>query len=607
MHMPRTPSARERAALQLHRVAPYLAALGLNFLLFVPSYLCAPQETRFLPFFPDHFGHRHRFGLNSISAYHYVLTLVLRRDNLDMFRWSIDFALMLVVIFVSARSAARVWAQRACAVLYVLLWLFLAYHVGVAHFFERSPALLEDARLSLNLWHYLEGQARYSPLIVLGALAALWLLGVLARRTFAALQLRAAGWSRARLACVCSSWLLPALASLAYYGAQPDDPLWQLTSKRVLYNYRTSRAEAARLAAFRSAPPDLRYEAFSHVQLERKPDVYVLMLEAYGEILSTWDMRDAYESLMRQSEARLTHSGYHAASTYSASPVHGGNSWFSIATVNTGVHVDRPQIFADLERVSARVPSLAKFFREQGYLTHSLQPGSGERFGLHRFDTYHHEIPVDGTTIDYHGKVYGWARIPDQYSLGVFRERYFRPSARPRYTFYMCLSTHFAWEAVPTHVRDWHALAQPELDVQSVSDAWPLPDTYERIGTVNRQNYFRSVSYEWQLLTEWLQAEAGHDNVILIVGDHQPRLEWNVPGAVTMNTPVHVLSQDAELVQRFVAQGFQPGLFADPNTGTKLQHEGLFSLLVSQLAARYGAEGSASYFPHGLPLAALNR
>ena len=73
-----------------------------------------------------------------------------------------------------------------------------------------------------------------------------------------------------------------------------------------------------------------------------------------------------------------------------------------------------------------------------------------------------------------------------------------------------------------------------------------------------------------------------------------------------MNTPVHVLAQDPQLVERFVAQGFQPGLYAEPRSATKLQHAGLFSLLISQLAARYAAE-PAAYYPHGLPLAALQR
>ena len=605
MHAPRTPSARERAVLALQRAAPYLALVALNCALFVPSFVCSRPVASFWPFFPEKHAHG-AFGADLRSAYQYVLALGLRRDNLDVFRASIDFAALLTLVVWTARSRLRHWACALAAIYYVALWLFLAYHHGVAHYFERTPALGEDMRLALNLWHFLEGYARYAAPAVALALGALWLLGTSARRSFAGLQLRAAGWSGSRRLLLGACWIAPAVASLLWFGVQRDDPLWQLSSKRVFYNYQASRAEAVRLRELRDAPADLRYEAYSELRLARKPDVYLLMIEAYGEILATWDMRDAYQSLMSDVAQRLGRAGYHAATAYSAAPVHGGTSWFSIATVHTGVTIDRPQIYAALEHVGARVPSLTRFFREQGYLTHSLQPGSWDRSGLHRFDLFHHAIPVDGETLAYRGKKYGWGRIPDQYSLGVFRERFFRPVEQPRYAFYMCLSTHYPWDGVPNHVRDWPALASPELVVDAVDDTWPLANGYERIGTELRRSYFRSVSYEWQLLVEWLAAEARRDNVVLIVGDHQPRLEWNVPGAVTMNTPVHVLSQDRVLVDRFVAGGFEPGLYAEPKQASKLQHAGLFSLLISQLSARYASQ-PATYYPHGLPLPALQR
>jgi hypothetical protein len=365
------------------------------------------------------------------------------------------------------------------------------------------------------------------------------------------------------------------------------------------------------MAQLRSAPPDLRYEAFSDVRLERKPDVYLIMLEAYGEILSTWDMNDAYQELMMRVQQRLGHAGYHSATAYSAAPVHGGTSWFSISTVHTGIQIDRPQAYDALQRVGARIPSITRFFREQGYLTHALQPGVQLHTGLNRHDLFNHEIPVDAATLDYHGPDYGWGVIPDQYSISLFRERYFRPSDRPRYAFYMGVSTHYIWENVPPYVRDWKTLQEPEPKRQDFDDSWAKlnPKATRRIGTDMRRDYFRSVVYEWRLLTEWFEAEAKRGNVILIVGDHQPRLEWDVPGGVTMNTPVHVISQDEALVERFKTRGFQDGMYAHPSAGPKLQHAGLLSLLLSGVSESYAAEGSpkATYFPEGLPLAGLNR
>lgn len=604
MHAPRIPTRLERARLWSQRALPYLGLLLLNFWLFVPRFFTA--EARLLPFTPEAESDS---ALTRVLGY--PLQLFVQRDNLDVFRFSIDLAAAVLFLIWTARKPPRRALRVLCTTLYVVLWVFLAYHHAVAHFYERKPALFEDIRLSLNLWHFVEGYAHYGFLVIVGALLYLALLSWLVARCFAALQLRAAGWTRRFKQRVSGLLVAPAALSLVCFGAKPDQPTFQVTTKAVTANFRASVREAKRMAQLRSAPPDLRYEAFSSIKLERKPDVYVLMLEAYGEILSTWDMNDAYGALMQRVQERLGHAGYHAASAYSAAPVHGGTSWFSISTVHTGIQIDRPQAYDALQRVGARIPSITRFFREQGYLTHALQPGVQLRTGLNRFDLFNHHIPVDAATLAYQGPEYGWGVIPDQYSISLFRERYFRPTEQPRYTFYMGVSTHYIWENTPPYVRDWKTLQQEKPKRQDYDDTWgPLqPKLMRRIGTDLRRDYFRSIIYEWRLLTEWFEAEAKRGNVILVIGDHQPRLEWEVPGGVTMNTPVHIISQDAALIERFKARGFQEGMYAQPHTGPTFQHAGLYSLFLSALSEVYAEEGSskAEYYPQGLPLAGLNR
>jgi hypothetical protein len=572
----------------------------LSFWLFVPRFITA--GARWLPFQPE---------AQEGGALAYLLQLVWQRSNLDVFRISVDLVVALLVLIWTAPLRAARPLRILISTSYVVLWVFLAYHHAVAHFYERKPALFEDIRLTLNLWHFVEGYSRYGVLVLVALIVYLAILSWLTARVFRALQLRAARWPTRHKLRVSGALVLPAALSLLWFGTKPDTPIFQVTTKAVTANLRASVREAKRMAQLRSAPPDLRYEAFSNVRLAKKPDVYLIMIEAYGEILSTWDMNDAYVTLMTRVQKRLEGAGYQTASTYSASPVHGGTSWFSISTVHTGIQVDRPQAYAALQTIGARIPSITRFFREQGYLTHALQPGVQLRTGLNRFDLFNHAIPVDSFTLDYHGPAYGWGVIPDQYSLGVFRERYFRPSDQPRYAFYMNVSTHFDWDGIPHYVQEWKSLQEPAPKPQDYDDTWPAlePELTRRIGTQTRRDYFRSIAYEWRLLTEWFEAEAKRGSVILVVGDHQPRLEWEVPGGVTMNTPVHIISQDAALIEQFKTRGFQAGMYAHPNTGEPLNHAGLMSLLLSELSAAYGAEDSpkASYYPKGLPLAGLNR
>ena len=108
---------------------------------------------------------------------------------------------------------------------------------------------------------------------------------------------------------------------------------------------------------------------------------------------------------------------------------------------------------------------------------------------------------------------------------------------------------------------------------------------------------------------ELLEAERSQEIVVVIIGDHQPRLESNQPGEATFDTPVHVISRDPAFIARFAERGFQPGLYAEPKRGQTLVHEALFSLFVTELAGAYGTpetKGLAKYFPAGISVGGLN-
>jgi hypothetical protein len=186
--------------------------------------------------------------------------------------------------------------------------------------------------------------------------------------------------------------------------------------------------------------------------------------------------------------------------------------------------------------------------------------------------------------------------IPDRFSLETFRARHLGAVAEPRYLFYMTVSTHYPWtrDTVPTY--------------EGGAD-WPPLEGVSKIATDYRLHYLKSVEYEWRTLADFLEADASKDAVIVILGDHQPRLESNSPGDVTFHTPVHVLSKDGAFVESFAELGFEPGLHAAPGRQKALNHEALFSLLVTKLAAAYGTPDTrwlASYFPQGIGLRGLN-
>jgi hypothetical protein len=551
---------------RVRQVAPWAIAVALNVLLFVPAFVFSQPRPSLL-------------------------------------RVSFEYGVAVLALGLAAPTRLRTPCRVLVVALYAGLLLFLTYHHAYHYFFLREPAVVEDWRLLLNLLH-LVGEMTSPRWMALVAACVLFSVGlvVLLERVFAALQRRMVSRTPRLLGLAAAGCLLLGVASFVRFG---------FVSEPLAANYRASVEVKQKLEQLHGAPPDQRNLPLIGVRLAKKPNVYLLMIEAYGEVLATWDMTEPYRALMSRVEARLKAAGYTARTAYSAAPVYGGRSWFSIATVHTGILVDQPQSYAALEPVAGDIPTLTKFFRAQGYHTLSLQPGTAVRAGLPQPDLFKHERLIDASEIGYRGRRWGFFTIPDQYSLGAFRERYPMVTDEPHYWFFMSVSTHFPWIGeVPPYVRDWKTLDGAAPEAVTGDPRWPPLPGVDKIASELRSAYLRSIEYEWRVLTDMLEKDPSKELVVIVVGDHQPRLESNPPGEVTFNSPVHVISRDPTFVERFAQTGFQPGLYAEPGRTPVLQHEGLFSLLVKKLAEAYGTsatKGLAQYFPGGIGLAGLNQ
>jgi hypothetical protein len=88
------------------------------------------------------------------------------------------------------------------------------------------------------------------------------------------------------------------------------------------------------------------------------------------------------------------------------------------------------------------------------------------------------------------------------------------------------------------------------------------------------------------------------NSLFVLIGDHQPpQVSRRADG---WETPVHIVSRDADLIDAFAEYGFGPGLEVQPVEPT-LRHEGIYSLFMRVLLSQYGADQTSlpEYLPNG--------
>ncbi|MGV3621467.1 MAG: acyltransferase family protein [Archangium sp.] len=501
------------------------------------------------------------------------------------------------------RRAANVTA----AVLVVALLVFNLYDVGYRFGFQRAAAVLDDLPLAISGYHYVQDLAgAWTYLLVVSVPITLGLLTIAVRHAWNSVAIAAHG-NRVWLALLSAFSLGTLVASFV-----APSPFGGVRLAPVVNNLKTSFERRASLRSALLEQPDERYRSFASARLSRRPNVYLVMLEAYGQrLVSDPSMKEPFCEIARRADAKLSAAGYRSRSGRSAAPVFGGRSWLSIATVLTGVHIDQPAEFALLMPIASKVPSFFDYFRQQGYVTYAAHPGNRDRLATARQDAYAADVYIDGPEFRYSGTPYGWVRIPDQFALGHYRAK-LATEERPFFAFYMSVSTHHPWLKVP-YAASWEALQQ--------TNAVDVPDSpiegSDQIPAGTARDYFDAVAYQWRVLADFITSEAEEDAVFILVGDHQPLLERRGDDAETVdadatsaaatqssNALLHVITRDDALLARFPE--LTEGLFVDAGPA-QWKHEGIYSTVLSRLFAQYGDPSTSGVreYPDGLKLNAL--
>jgi len=269
-------------------------------------------------------------------------------------------------------------------------------------------------------------------------------------------------------------------------------------------------------------------------------------------VLERPDLARAIDPVYGATGSALAGAGFDVASGLLSSPTYAGRSHLAQETLATGFRAADPVVDALVQQ--ERPTTMARIFRDAGYRTVLVQPGSTHR-GLYRW-VYDFEQVYSAWDFDYRGPGYRWAPMPDQYTLDFVHRREVARAARPLLVEYALVSSHAPWSDQPPVVSDWDSIGDGRVFAS-------LPAAHFPIGWTNLADggdaYVHAVSYDLQILAQYIARFVPGDSLVIVLGDHQPVAEvtrWSRSSAV----PVHVISRNHALVDDFRARGFQSGM-----------------------------------------------
>jgi hypothetical protein len=293
----------------------------------------------------------------------------------------------------------------------------------------------------------------------------------------------------------------------------------------------------------------------------RGKDVLLVWFESYGRVAleDSW-FAPSVVKVLEQGNRDLAAAGYHSRSAFLTSPTFGAGSWLAHATLQSGAWTNSERRYGQL--LDSDRLSLTRAFGSAGWRTVFDVPANTRDWpdgaAYYGFDKLY-----DSRNVGYRGPEFGYAPMPDQYTLDHLRKVELTPGQRtPVFAEVDLVSSHHPWSPVPEEV-PW-----TEVGDGSVYDGMPARGHEgvdgQRHPRTAQSDYAATVRYTWRTLISFLTTHPDPDRVVVIVGDHQPHsyVSGRDPGH---DVPITVLAQDPASIARIDGWGWQPGILPSPD------------------------------------------
>ena len=282
----------------------------------------------------------------------------------------------------------------------------------------------------------------------------------------------------------------------------------------------------------------------------RGKDVLIVFVESYGRVaLEDPELSAGIEELLDDENARLSADGFSSRSAYLTSPTFGGISWLAHATLQSGLWVDskpRHDVLMGSERLT-----LSHAFHRAGWRTVANVPANIADWD--RQDFYEYDQLYDSRNVGYEGPTFGYATVPDQYTLETFHKLELADVDRaPVMAEIDLVTSHGPWSPTPQFV-DPDAIGDG-----SIYNDMPRGPTPSDVDT-SRAAYTASIQYSLQSVFSFMERHADDDTVLVVLGDHQPSTVIS-GGDSGDDVPISIVARDPAVLEQISSWGWQEGL-----------------------------------------------
>jgi phosphatidylglycerophosphate synthase len=473
------------------------------------------------------------------------VALVLPHDADDLARLPVD-ALLLVVVALLPWRQARAIAAAVLGVGLAAVVVVEAFDVGFHTFLDRPFDPLTD-------WAYLGpgvgvlgDSIGVGPARATAALAAALVVSLLVVLPLATV----------RVAGTIARHRRPALAAALVLAVAPLAQVGSTSATGVAYDevrqVRADLADRQEFAGAIAADPYAGTPPHRLLRGLRGKDVLVVFVESYGRVaLEGTSFAPGVQSVIDDGTRRLDAAGWSSRSAFLTSPTFGAASWLAHSTLQSGLWVDSQRRYDQL--VAADRLTLTSAFSAAGWRTVFDVPANTKDWPQGR-EFYGFDHLYDSRNVSYRGPEFGYAPVPDQFTLAQFQRLELDPRDRsPVMAEIDLVSSHHPWAPSPApvpwdQVGDGSALAAP-----APTDDPDVPTLYGR-----------SIEYSMSTLVSWLESQPDPDLVLLVLGDHQPHTYVTGPNP-GHDVPVSVIARDPRVMHRIAGWGWQPGLHPGPD------------------------------------------